>query len=258
MAPGLREEVGRRNFLMIGPTGFGKTEIARRLARLAHAPFLKVEATKFTEVGYVGRDVESIVRDLVEVAITMGREAARKGVEAKAELAAEETLLTALVGEGASGETRLKFRRMLREGQLEGREIEVPLADAGTATHIGLMDFRGGRPPGWGGGRSSGREAAWRKWACVATPAPLWCGSILATSVRPRWKPCWAIPAKRGRNWAGRPPPPWRNWSLRWWRPMRRKRRKRLTSNARALPGWGHGNKCTFMPFIHNCRSRRT
>ncbi|MFM7689965.1 MAG: AAA family ATPase, partial [Alphaproteobacteria bacterium] len=123
LAPGLREEVVPKNILMIGPTGCGKTEIARRLARLANAPFLKVEATKFTEVGYVGRDVESILRDLVEVAITMGRDAARKGVHAKAELATEETLLTALVGEGASGETRLKFRRMLREGQLENREI---------------------------------------------------------------------------------------------------------------------------------------
>jgi ATP-dependent HslUV protease ATP-binding subunit HslU len=105
-----------KNILMIGPTGCGKTEIARRLARLANAPFLKVEATKFTEVGYVGRDVESIVRDLVEVSITQTRDNARKEVQAKAELAAEERLVTALVGEGASGETRMKFRRMLREG----------------------------------------------------------------------------------------------------------------------------------------------
>ena len=171
LAPGLREEVVPKNILMIGPTGCGKTEIARRLARLAHAPFLKVEATKFTEVGYVGRDVESIVRDLVEVAITMGREAARKGVEAKAELAAEETLLTALVGEGASGETRLKFRRMLREGQLEGREIEVQFrprhadwdhgfarrpaaADAKPARHVRQDVWRAQQVPQDDGGRS--------------------------------------------------------------------------------------------------------
>src|ERR1700726_406154 len=121
----LREEVLPKNILMIGPTGIGKTKIARRLARLAQAPFIKVEATKFTEVGYVGRDVEQIVRDLVEVSITMLREQNRKGVEAKAELAAEERLISALVGEGASADTRVKFRRMLRSGELEDKEIEI-------------------------------------------------------------------------------------------------------------------------------------
>ncbi|MBW8270796.1 ATP-dependent protease ATPase subunit HslU [Caldovatus aquaticus] len=140
---GLREEVVPKNILMIGPTGVGKTEIARRLAKLANAPFLKVEATKFTEVGYVGRDVESIVRDLVEVAINQRREQARKGVQAKAELAAEERLVTALVGEGASGETRMKFRRMLREGQLENREVEVHVSEAGGGLPIGMIDLPG-------------------------------------------------------------------------------------------------------------------
>jgi ATP-dependent HslUV protease ATP-binding subunit HslU len=139
----LREEVVPKNILMIGPTGCGKTEIARRLAKLANAPFLKVEATKFTEVGYVGRDVESIVRDLVEVSITQMREQSRRGVQAKAELATEERLVTALVGEGASGETRMKFRRMLREGQLESREIEVQVSDAGTGTPLGMIDLPG-------------------------------------------------------------------------------------------------------------------
>jgi len=141
-----QEEVVPKNILMIGPTGCGKTEIARRLAKLANAPFLKVEATKFTEVGYVGRDVESIVRDLVEAAIVQARDAARKSVQAKAELAAEEALVTALVGEGAAGETRQKFRKMLREGQLETREIEVQVSEP-QGQPIGMMDMPG-MPPG--------------------------------------------------------------------------------------------------------------
>lgn len=131
---GLREEVLPKNILMVGPTGVGKTEIARRLAKLANAPFLKVEATKFTEVGYVGRDVESIVRDLTEIALTMTRERQRKEVTAKAELAAEERVLNALVGDNASPETRQKFRKMLREGELNDREIEVNVQEAATAS----------------------------------------------------------------------------------------------------------------------------
>ncbi|MGE0725231.1 MAG: ATP-dependent protease ATPase subunit HslU [Alphaproteobacteria bacterium] len=127
----LREEVLPKNILMIGPTGVGKTEIARRLARLAQAPFLKVEATKFTEVGYVGRDVEQIVRDLVEIAIAMVRERMRKEVTAKAELRAEERVIDALVGDKATTETRQKFRKMLREGQLDDKEIELQVADSG-------------------------------------------------------------------------------------------------------------------------------
>jgi ATP-dependent HslUV protease ATP-binding subunit HslU len=142
----MREEVVPKNILMIGPTGVGKTEIARRLAKLAQAPFLKVEATKFTEVGYVGRDVESIARDLVEASITMLREISRKEVQAQAELAAEERLITALVGEGAAADTRSKFRRMLRNGEFEQKELDIEVAQP-AGMPIGQLDIPG-MPPG--------------------------------------------------------------------------------------------------------------
>ncbi|HOV05525.1 MAG TPA: ATP-dependent protease ATPase subunit HslU [Kaistiaceae bacterium] len=133
----MKDEVQPKNILMIGPTGVGKTEISRRLARLAGAPFMKVEATKFTEVGYVGRDVESIVRDLVEVAISLVREQKRKDVQARAHLAAEERVIEALVGTSASEATREAFRRRLRNGELDDKEIQIELRD----TSSGMPSF---------------------------------------------------------------------------------------------------------------------
>lgn len=126
----MREEVLPKNILMIGPTGVGKTEIARRLAKLTQAPFIKIEATKFTEVGYVGRDVEQIIRDLLEAALHMSREEKRKQVEAKAELNAENRVVEALVGDNASKETKEKFRTMLRNGELRDKEIEIDVNES--------------------------------------------------------------------------------------------------------------------------------
>jgi ATP-dependent HslUV protease ATP-binding subunit HslU len=129
----MREEVLPKNILMIGPTGCGKTEISRRLAKLANAPFLKVEATKFTEVGYVGRDVDQIVRDLLEIGITLVKERGRKDVQARAQLAAEERVLTALVGANAAPGTRDAFRKKLRSGELDDKEIEIEVAQSSPA-----------------------------------------------------------------------------------------------------------------------------
>src|SRR5882672_2858523 len=127
----LREEVLPKNILMIGPTGVGKTEISRRLARLAGAPFIKIEATKFTEVGYVGRDVEQIVRDLLEIGIALTRERKRKDVQVRAEQAAEARVVDALVGAGASASTKDAFRKKLRAGELNDKEIEIEVAASG-------------------------------------------------------------------------------------------------------------------------------
>lgn len=130
----LKEEIVPKNILMVGPTGVGKTEISRRLAKLVKAPFVKVEATKFTEIGYVGRDVESIIRDLVETAINTTKLEQRKSVRVKAEAAAEERLLKALVGKDSGEETRQKFREMLRSGSLDNNEIEIDIIDNGNAS----------------------------------------------------------------------------------------------------------------------------
>ena len=138
----LKEEIVPKNILMVGPTGVGKTEISRRLAKLAKAPFIKVEATKFTEIGYVGRDVESIIRDLLENALHTTKEEMRKSVAAKAEIAAEERVLEALVGVNAGEETRQKFRKLLRENQLNDKEIEISVLDNGN-TSMPTIDIPG-------------------------------------------------------------------------------------------------------------------
>ena len=161
LSPDLRDEVSPKNILMIGPTGCGKTEISRRLAKLADAPFIKVEATKFTEVGYVGRDVEQIARDLVEEAVRLEKDRRREAVRAAAEEAAMERLLDVLTGKGASEATRQSFRQRIREGHLDDNEIEIELADApsmpfelpgqpGQMNMINLSDMLGkamGGPP---------------------------------------------------------------------------------------------------------------
>ncbi len=140
----MREEVSPKNILMIGPTGVGKTEIARRLARLANAPFIKVEATKFTEVGYVGRDVDQMIRDLLEAGIGMVKAARRKDVEAQAHLNAEARVLDALVGVNASESTRESFRKKLRADQLNDKEIDVQVADTGGAPSFDIPGMPGG------------------------------------------------------------------------------------------------------------------
>ncbi len=167
----MREEVMPKNILMIGPTGVGKTEISRRLARLAGAPFIKVEATKFTEVGYVGRDVEQIIRDLVEVAIGLVREKMREDVKARAHMNAEERVLDALVGNTASPATRESFRRKLRDNELDDSEIEIEVADTGggmpnfelpgmPGANIGVLNINDMLQKAMGGQRTKTRKTS--------------------------------------------------------------------------------------------------
>ena len=170
----MREEVLPKNILMIGPTGVGKTEISRRLAKLANAPFLKVEATKFTEVGYVGRDVDQIVRDLVETGIGLVRASKRKEVRAKAHLQAEERVLAALVGANASPATKDAFRKRLRDGELDDKEIEVQVSDSGggmpgfeipgmPGAHIGMININDMLGKAFGGQRTKTRRLTVRE-----------------------------------------------------------------------------------------------
>ncbi len=170
----MREEVLPKNILMIGPTGVGKTEISRRLAKLANAPFLKVEATKFTEVGYVGRDVDQIVRDLLETSIALVRASKRKEVRAKAHLLAEERVLNALVGANASPATKEAFRKRLRDGELDDKEIEIQVSDTGggfpgfeipgmPGAHIGMININDMLGKAFGGQRTKPRRLSVRE-----------------------------------------------------------------------------------------------
>ena len=139
----IKDEIVPHNILMIGPTGVGKTEIARRLAKITHSPFIKVEATKFTEIGYVGREVDSIIRDLLELAITQVRGAMRKEVTDRAKTMAENRLLDSMVGDGASPETRARFRQKLLSGQLEDNEVEIEIVDNGGNNPLQTFDIPG-------------------------------------------------------------------------------------------------------------------